>query len=125
MRRCVRPEPRDFAAGCVGFEPRYFGVGEQSDVGMLQRGNDAADMRISFGIDQTRIAVAGAAANAGAVLPVSFIEHHSERRVKRVQTKARKIVAQLLNARLVTDRRIGKGAAACGSVGSSPTWPCT
>ena len=75
---------------------------------MLERGHYATDMRVGFCIDQTGIAVACAAPNAWAVLSISFIEHHSKRRVKRVQAKARKIVAELLNARLVTDCRIRK-----------------
>src|SRR5215475_90395 len=69
-------------------------------------------MRIGFGVDQAGIAIARTASNTWAILPISFIEHHSKRRVKRIQPEAREIVAQLLNARLVTNRRIRKCTAA-------------
>src|SRR5215813_3174320 len=75
---------------------------------MLQGGYDTADVRISLGIDQTRIAVARAAPNAWTILPIPFIEHHSKRRVKRIQPEAHEIIALLLNARLVTERGIRK-----------------
>src|SRR5947207_13270401 len=79
---------------------------------MLQRGHHAADVRVSFCVDQAGIAVAGTAPNAWTILPVFLIEHHSKRRVKWVQSEAREIVAQLLNARLVTDCGVREPAAA-------------
>ena len=71
-----------FAAGRAGFEPGHFRVGEQRYVWMLQRRQDAADMRIGFGVHQTREAVAGIATNAGALPRIFFIKHDPERRVK-------------------------------------------
>src|SRR5437762_11121553 len=80
---------------------------------MLQRRQDAADMRIGFGVHQTQEAVAGIATNAGALPRIFLIKHDPERRVKWFYPKPREIVAQLLNTRLVADswERISPGAA--------------
>ena len=69
-------------------------------------------MRVGFRIDQTGIAVAGAATNAWALLPIPLVKHYAKRRVKRLQTKPREIIAQLLDTRLVTDCEIRERAAA-------------
>src|SRR5689334_5211242 len=79
---------------------------------MLERWHNAADMRVGLRVDQAGIAVASTAPNAWTILSVFLIEHHSKRRVKWVQSEARKIVAQLLNARLVTDCVVRERAAA-------------
>src|SRR6266487_6013767 len=102
----------DFASGAVRFEPGDFCVGEQRYVWMFQSGQYAADMRVGFGVHQTREAVAGIATNAGALPRIFLIKHDPEWRVKRIQAKPREIVAQLLNARLVADgwKRISTGA---------------
>ena len=57
------------------------------------------------------MAVASAATNARALLRILLIQHHAERRVKRPQSVRGKVVAQLLNARLVADGGIRKRAA--------------
>jgi len=60
---------------------------------MLERWHNATDMRVGLRVDQAGIAVAGTAPNAWTILPVFFIEHHSKRRVERVQSEARKVIA--------------------------------
>src|ERR1041385_112100 len=75
---------------------------------MIERWHNATDMRVSFCVDQVGIAVAGAAPNAWTLPPILFVKHYTERRVKWVQSESREIVAQWLDARIVTDRRIRK-----------------
>src|SRR4051812_43023674 len=63
-----------FATGGAGFQACDFGVGEQGDVGIFQRGVDAEDVGIGFGVDEAGVAIAGAALDAGAVVAVGFVE---------------------------------------------------
>ena len=70
---------RDFAAGAVRFQARYFRVGEQSHISCLKRRHDTADMRVGFCVDKTGEAVTCAATDARAVLSDSF--HRASRRV--------------------------------------------
>jgi len=96
-----------FTEDCVFYEPRG-----------VYRGRDEID-RVAGAIKAThpdfrhqRIAGPEELGNGGRILPVFFIEHHSKRRVKWVQPESREIVAQLLNARIVTDCGVRKRAAA-------------
>ena len=74
---------RDLAAGGACFQAGDFRVSQQRDVGVLERGIHAADVRVGLRIDQTRMAVARAASNARTCLRISLVEHDAERRVKR------------------------------------------
>src|SRR5258706_6780540 len=78
---------------------------------MLQRRVDADRLRISFGANQTWMAVAGIATNAGTGAWVLFIDPNPKRHVKRLQARSLKIIVQMLNTLLVTDRRIFVGRA--------------
>src|SRR5258705_4407170 len=78
---------------------------------MLQRRVDADRLRISFGANQTWMAVAGIATNAGTGAWVLFIDPNPKRDVKRLEASSLKIIVQMLNALLVTDGRIFVGRA--------------
>ena len=69
--------------------------------------------------------IAGLAANASAVRHVLFVEHDAAGRRKRMKAGGLQIVEELLDARLVGDRRIRIRRARGGSVGSTPRRPCT
>ena len=64
------------------------------------------NLGVRLGVDEARKAVAGVAADAAALVGVLFIEHDTERRVKRPQAETGEIVTELLHARLVADRRM-------------------
>src|SRR6266540_2354156 len=97
-----------FTTGWTRFKPGDKCVGHQRDVWIFQRRVHAANLRVGLGVDEARMAVAGAATDAGTLARVLLIEHHAERRVKRPQTMPGKVVAQLLDARLMADGRIWK-----------------
>src|SRR5581483_807202 len=56
--------------------------------------------------------VARSAADAAAFARIALVQHHAQWRVERLQSGQRKIFAELLNPRLVADRRVGKRFAA-------------
>src|SRR5262245_21054678 len=64
-------------------------------------------MRVSFCVYKTWEAVAGVATNTQALLLILLIEHYAQRRVKRLQSEAGKIVAQLLNPWFMANCWIG------------------
>ena len=101
---------RDAPARGVGCQFFDIGVGHQGNIFMLQRRIDGADLRVGLGVDQAGKAVTGLAANAFAGARVLFIQHHPQRRVKRMQPEPGKVIGQLLDARLVADGRVGIGA---------------
>src|ERR1700685_3256160 len=75
-----------------------------------QRRIDTDDLRIRLAVGQTWIAVEGIAADARGVrqrLAVLFVEQNADRQMKRVVSLSLEAIEQLLDARLMRDRRIG------------------
>src|SRR5438105_2073910 len=72
---------------------------------MAQRRFDAHYLRIGLGVNQAGESIARVAADAFARVRIAFVEAHPERRVEWLQSHRRQIIAELLNARLMTDRR--------------------
>src|SRR2546422_5843303 len=98
--------PLDVTARGTGLETRDVRAREQLHVGMLEGGVDAEHLGVRLRIDETGMPVAGLAANAAAGSGVPLVQHHAERDVKRLESKTGEIVAELLNPRLMTDRRM-------------------
>ena len=73
---------------------------------MLQRRIDAAHLRVRFRVDQARKAVAGAAADALALVRVSFVSITPSGVWNGCRPSAAKSSRELLNARLVAHRRM-------------------
>ena len=89
----------------------HVGVGHQRDVVVAQRRVDAHHLGVGLGVQQAREAVDPVAADADAVAggagrarPGS--RSHADRQVERVQPLLLQVVAQLLDPRLVLDRRV-------------------
>src|SRR5438046_8044498 len=70
---------------------------------MFERRVHTHHLRVGLGIDQARVAVASAAADALARARVLFVQHDAQGGVKRPQPDASKIFAELLHARLMAD----------------------
>src|SRR5262249_12177602 len=70
---------------------------------------DTDDLRIRFGVHQAREAVAGVATNAAALLRVLLIKHDTDRHVERAVSNPGEVINQLLNARLMAERRMQIG----------------
>src|SRR4051812_32623531 len=85
---------------------------------MRQRRIDAQHLRVGLRGNETRESVAGIAADAFALARILLIEHDAERGVKRPQSSAAEVVAQLLDARLVSHRgmRIGTLRSGIGGI---------
>jgi hypothetical protein len=98
--------PRDDAARGVRLKPRDFGVGQERDVRVFERGIDGADLRIRLGLYETREAVARPAADALAPARVVLLQHHAERHVEGFHAQRGEVFGELLNARLVADSRV-------------------
>src|SRR5690349_15611824 len=73
---------------------------------MLQGRFNGANLRITFRVDQARMAIACRASDAGAAVPVFLVEHHAQGYVKRLASRELEILVKLLNSRLVTDGRM-------------------
>ena len=73
--------------------------------GVLQRGAHAQHLGVGLGVQRAREAVALPAAHAGAVGHVRLVEEHAARGVERVVARGGEVVGQLLDARLVVQRR--------------------
>src|SRR2546430_4782011 len=95
---------RDFTAGAIRFQARYLRTSKQGHIIVSQRRHDTADVRIGFGVNQARKAVASIATDAWTFLRIFLIQHDAEWSMKWLQPVQRKVVAQLLNARFVADR---------------------
>jgi hypothetical protein len=72
---------------------------------MFQRGIHAEDLGVRLGVDQARVAVTGETADALALAAVLLIQQYAKRHMKRRHAEPAEIVTQLLDARLMTDRR--------------------
>src|SRR5208337_2503883 len=91
----------DLAARRAGLQLRHVRVSQQRHVLMLERGIDTDHLRVRLGIDEARIAVAGVAADASALVRVLLVAHQAKRSVKGMQSLRSKVVTQLLHPRLV------------------------
>src|SRR5206468_10295013 len=103
---------RDFTAGTIRFQARYFRISKQGHIIVSQRRHDTADMRVRFCVNKAGEAVTCVATDARTFLRIFLIQHDAKRRMKWLQAVQRKVVAQLLNARLVTDRWVWEWSAA-------------
>ena len=79
-----------------------------------ERRIDADDLRVRLAVGRARIAVEGLALDARRVRcrhAVDLVEQHADGQMERMVAGALEIVEQLLDARLVRDRRVGIGTA--------------
>jgi hypothetical protein len=90
----------------VRLQPDRLRVREQRHVRMLERWAYGDHLGIRLRVDNTWEAVAVGAAHAPRVGRVRLVEHDPARSVKRVVARAGQIVRELLDARLVRDRRV-------------------
>src|SRR5207245_10591789 len=95
---------RDFSSGAIRFQARYLRISKQGHIIVSQRRHDTADVRVRFCVNKTGEAVTCVATDAWTFLRIFLIQHDAEWRMKWLQPVQRKVVAQLLNARLVADR---------------------
>src|SRR5512145_3456661 len=72
---------------------------------MSERGIDADDLCIGLGVHQARKAVARVAADALAVTRILLVESDPQRHMEGSKSLPCKVVAELLDARLVADGR--------------------
>ena len=77
---------RHRAARRVGFQFRHFCIGHERDVRMFQRGIDAHNVGVRFGVDQTREAIAGLTADARTLVAQGFVEANTHRQMERLKT---------------------------------------
>ncbi len=96
---------RHRGAGGVRLELQGAGAGEQRDVRELQRGADTEHVGVGLRVDEAREPVTVDAADALRKRHVVFGQHDPARGVERLVASPYQIVVELLNARLVRDRR--------------------
>src|SRR6516162_5091751 len=72
---------------------------------------DAEHLSVCFRIHQTGVPVARFATDASADARFLFVQHHSERNMKRLEPQPCEIVAELLHPWLMADRRMWIGSA--------------
>ena len=93
---------------------------------MPQRRPDAQHVGVGLAVGQAGEAVEAVAAHAAARLGIGLVQVDADRQVERLVAGGDEVVVELLDARLVRDRRIrDTGRTRGGSVGSSPRWPWT
>ena len=111
-----------FAARVTGLQARDIRIGEQRDVRLLERRVHADDLRVGLGIYETGMPVAPRAPNTLAFVPVLFVKHDAHGQQKRMVPDALEVIAQLLDPRLVADRRIeiGRARRRFGRVDTAP-----
>src|SRR6266702_4307630 len=95
---------RDFSSEAICFQVRYLRISKQGHIIVSQRRHDTADVRVRFCVNKAGEAVTCVATDARTFLRIFLIQHDAEWSMKWLQPVQRKVVAQLLNARLVTDR---------------------
>ena len=79
--------------------------------GCSSAGPHAEHLGVGLGVHQAREAVAGRAAHAVAVRHVRLVQHHAAGRVERMEPGGGEVVRELLDPRLVRDRRERVGSA--------------
>ena len=89
-------------------EPLDRRVGEQRDVGVLERRPHAAHMGIGLAVGEAREAVEAVAAHAPPRLGIGLVQVDADGQVERVQALVHQVIVQLLDARLVGYRGIGE-----------------
>jgi len=94
------------AARCSRLQSIHEGVGQERDVGELERGIHREHLRVGLGPDQAGIAVAGGAADARAAIRALLVELDAERGVEWLQARTGEVLRQVLHARLVAHRRV-------------------
>ena len=104
----------DRPARGVGLEAHGPGVGHQGDVRLLESGSDAEHLRVRLGVHEAGEPIARAASDARAERHIRFVQHHAARGVERVVARCREVVGQLLDPRLVRQRRERVGPARRG-----------
>src|SRR6516162_4732131 len=97
---------RDLAPARTGLQPLDISVGQQLDARELQRRIHAHHMGIRLRVDQTRKTVTCFAANALALMRIFLVEPDAKRYMKRLQSQASKVIAQLLHPWFVAYRWI-------------------
>src|SRR5262249_35282897 len=90
----------------TGLEPRDVGPGEKADVRMLEGGIHAEYLHVRLAVDETRVTIAGTAADAGALARRGLVEADPQRHVERPEPESREVVAEPLHARVMADRRV-------------------
>src|SRR6266699_6947944 len=103
---------RDLPTGAIRFQARYLRISKQGHIIVSQRRHDTADMRVRFCVNKAGEAVTCIATDARTFLRIFLIQHDAEWRMKWLQPVQRKVVAQLLNARLGGDRGVWEGSTA-------------
>ena len=90
-------------------------------LGMRQRRIDADHLRVGFRLHQAWEAVAGVAADAPAAVRIGLVAHDADRHRERPVAEPAQVVDQLLDARLVAERRmqVGRTGARLGRVGAA------
>ncbi len=97
---------RDFTSGSAGLQPLDIGIRQQSHIGKVKGRIDAESLSVGLCIDETGIAITGVAANALARVGTLFVDLEAKWCVKGFKSELLKIVAELLDARLVADGRM-------------------
>jgi hypothetical protein len=97
----------DGAAALVRLEPLDLRVRHEGDVRVLEGGPDAEDVRIRLCLDEAGETVEPRTAHAGALQGILLVEIHPDRQVEGLVAGADEVVVELLDPRLVADRRIG------------------
>src|SRR6266516_7520769 len=103
---------RDFTAGAIRFQARYLRISKQGHIIVSQRRHHTADVRVRFCVNKAGEAVTCVATDAWTFLRILLIQHDPEWSMKWLQPVQRKVVAQLLNTRLVADRWVWEWSAA-------------
>ena len=91
------------ATRCRAVDAFDIGAGQQRYIGILQGRLDAGDMCVGLGLHEARVAVAGRAPDAGALVRARFVEHDPHGQRKRAMSGPCQVIGELPNARLVRD----------------------
>ena len=94
------------AARCSRLQALHESVGQERDVGELERGIHREHLRVGLRPDQAGVAVAGGAADARAAIRALLVQLDAERGVEWLQARAGEVLRQVLQARLVAHRRV-------------------
>ena len=97
--------PGHRAAGGIGFQPGHLGPADQRHVLTAEDGPDRDHLGVGLGVHQARVAITPGAADAGAARPVGLVQQDPARRVERVPAALGQAIGDLLEPRLMRDRR--------------------
>ncbi len=96
-------------AGSVGFDLIDLGSRHNRHVGMPQRVDEAGLFRVALGVYKARKAIAGVAANTGAILYVVFKALHAYWQMKRFEAETLQLIEHFQHPWFLRELRIGKG----------------